>query len=87
VEPLGAGSNEEVLERVSRRDYYFDLRAVPEPARDWLMAKRLTRSIGNAWPEDPYQTSLGRQFDVLIHLHRVTAADLLSADLLSTARD
>ncbi|MFG2025332.1 erythromycin esterase family protein [Streptomyces sp. NPDC048825] len=78
VEPLGAGSNEEVLERVSHRDYYLDLRAVPEPTRDWLMAKRLTRSIGNAWPEDPYQTSLGRHFDVLIHLHRVTAADLLS---------
>ena len=78
VEPLGPGSNEEVLERVSRRDFYLDLRAVPEPARDWLMAKRLTRSIGNAWPEDPYQTSLGRQFDVLMHLHRVTAADLLS---------
>ncbi|WP_063732985.1 erythromycin esterase family protein [Streptomyces sp. RTd22] len=77
VDPLGAGSNEEVLERVSRRDYYLDLRAVPEPARDWLLTKRLTRSIGNAWPEDPYQTSLGRQFDVLIHLHRVTAADLL----------
>ncbi|MEU1475201.1 erythromycin esterase family protein [Streptomyces sp. NPDC005760] len=82
VKPLGAGSSEEVLERVSRRDYYVDLRAVPEPTRDWLMAKRLTRSIGNAWPEDPYQTSLGRRFDVLIHLHRVTAADLLP-----TARD
>jgi len=77
VEPLGAGSNEEVLERVSRRDYYLDLRTVPEPARDWLLAKRPTRSIGNAWPEDPYHTSLGCQFDVLIHLHRVTAADLL----------
>ncbi|WP_243766394.1 erythromycin esterase family protein [Streptomyces sp. GC420] len=82
VEPLGAGSNEEVLERVSRRDYYVELRAVSEPARDWLMAKRPTRSIGNAWPECPCQTSLGRHFDVLVHLHRVTAADLLS-----TARD
>ncbi|MFF8033117.1 MULTISPECIES: erythromycin esterase family protein [unclassified Streptomyces] len=82
VEPLGAGSNEEVLERVSRRDYYIDLRAVPGPARDWLMAKRPTRSIGNAWPEHPYQISLGRHFDVLVHLRRVTAADLLS-----TARD
>ncbi|MFJ8858143.1 erythromycin esterase family protein [Streptomyces sp. NPDC102451] len=77
VEPLGAGSNEEVLERVSRRDYYLDLRAAPAPVRDWLTAKRPTRSIGNAWPEDPYRTSLGRQFDVLVHLHRVTAADLL----------
>nr|WP_241267290.1 erythromycin esterase family protein [Streptomyces scabichelini] len=77
VKPLGAGSNEEVLERVARRDYFFDLRTVPEPARDWLMAMRPTRSIGNSWPEDPYETSLGRRFDVLIHLHRVTAADLL----------
>ncbi|HET6859546.1 MAG TPA: erythromycin esterase family protein [Streptomyces sp.] len=77
VKPLGSGSNEEVLERVSRRDYYVDLRAVPEPTRTWLMAERPTRSIGNAWPEDPYHTSLGRQFDVLVHLHRVTAADLL----------
>ncbi|MER5555222.1 erythromycin esterase family protein [Streptomyces sp. NPDC002793] len=77
VGPLGAGSNEEVLERVMRRDYYVDLRAVPGPTRGWLSEKRLTRSIGNAWPEDAYQTSLGRQFDVLVHLHRVTAADLL----------
>ncbi|MFD6274784.1 erythromycin esterase family protein [Streptomyces sp. NPDC060209] len=77
VEPLGAGSNEAVLERVSGRDYYLDLRAVPESAQDWLMAKRPTRSIGNSWPEALYETSLGRQFDVLIHLHRVTAADLL----------
>ncbi|MEV7108121.1 erythromycin esterase family protein [Streptomyces atroolivaceus] len=77
VEPLGVGSNEEVLERVMHRDYYLDLRTTSEPARGWLREKRLTRSIGNSWPEDPYQTSLGRQFDVLIHLHRVTAADLL----------
>jgi erythromycin esterase len=80
VKPLGAGSNEEVLERVSRRDYYLDLRAVSGPARDWLRAKRPTRSLGNAWPEDPYPTSLGCQFDVLIHLHRVTAADFLPTD-------
>ncbi|WP_395570379.1 erythromycin esterase family protein [Streptomyces sp. BK79] len=77
VEPLGAGSNEEVLARVAHRDYYVDLRAVSEPTRDWLITKRPTRSIGNAWPEPAYRTALGRHFDVLIHLHRVTAADLL----------
>ncbi|MFE6937126.1 erythromycin esterase family protein [Streptomyces sp. NPDC057699] len=80
VEPLGAGSNEEVLERVSRRDFYLDLRAAPTPVRGWLAERRPTRSIGNSWPEDAYRTSLGRQFDVLVHLHRVTAAHLLRTE-------
>ncbi|MFE9403119.1 erythromycin esterase family protein [Streptomyces sp. NPDC006530] len=77
VPPLGAGSNEEVLERVSPRDYYLDLRSASRPARSWLAVTRPTRSIGNAWPADVEQTSLGASFDILVHLHRVRAADRL----------
>ncbi|AYG83830.1 hypothetical protein DWB77_06031 [Streptomyces hundungensis] len=77
VPPLGAGSNEEVLERVSPRDFYLDLRAASRPARAWLAVTRPTRSIGNAWPAEVERTRLGASFDILIHLHRVRAADRL----------
>ncbi|WP_369380531.1 erythromycin esterase family protein [Streptomyces sp. cg36] len=77
VGPPGPGSNEEVLERVSPRDYYLDLRRVARPARDWLGAFRPTRSIGNSWPQEDEQVRLGPSFDVLVHLHRVTAAHRL----------
>ncbi|MFK8908746.1 erythromycin esterase family protein [Streptomyces sp. YS-3] len=77
VGPPGPGSNEEVLERVSRRDYYLDLRRVAGPAKEWLNSFRPTRSIGNSWPQDPEQVRLGPSFDVLVHLHRVTAAHRL----------
>ncbi|MFC0849236.1 erythromycin esterase family protein [Streptomyces noboritoensis] len=77
VGPPEPGSNEEVLERVSPRDYYLDLRKVANPAKDWLDAFRPTRSIGNSWPQDAEQVRLGPSFDVLVHLHRVTAAHRL----------
>ncbi len=77
VEPLGAGSNEEVLQRVSGRDYYLDMRDAPAAARKWLSTTRPTRNIGNAWPADPEQVRLVTSYDVLIHLHRVTASDRL----------
>ncbi|MET9669128.1 erythromycin esterase family protein [Streptomyces sp. NPDC006475] len=77
VGPPAPGSNEAVLERVSVKDYYLDLRSAPVAARTWLGVARPTRNIGNAWPAEPEQVRLVSSYDVLIHLHRVTAAGLL----------
>ncbi|WP_433570922.1 erythromycin esterase family protein [Streptomyces sp. CA-251247] len=77
VGPPAPGSNEAVLERVSVKDYYLDLRSAPTAARTWLGVARPTRNIGNAWPAEPEQVRLVSSYDVLIHLHRVTAAGLL----------
>ncbi|MFI1017232.1 erythromycin esterase family protein [Streptomyces sp. NPDC020965] len=77
VGPPDPGSNEETLARVSPRDYYLDMRTAPVAARQWLGEARPTRSIGNAWPDEPVPTRLAPSYDVLIHLHRITAADRL----------
>jgi erythromycin esterase len=74
--PAGPGSNEWTLDRVRFRDYVLDLRPVGSPAREWLARARPTRSIGTAYPDGPYDVALARTHDVLIHLHRVTAARL-----------
>ncbi|MFH8618519.1 erythromycin esterase family protein [Streptomyces sp. NPDC017979] len=77
VGPAGPGSNEEVLERVARRDYYLDLRTAPAAARAWADHARPTRSIGTAWPVPADSTRLLGTYDVLAHLPRITAADLI----------
>ncbi|MFC7306877.1 erythromycin esterase family protein [Streptomyces monticola] len=77
VGPAAQGSNERTLERVARGDYYLDLRTAPAAARAWLGVARPTRSIGTAWPAEPEPVRLGATFDVLVHLHRITAADRL----------
>lgn len=77
VGPTPSSSNEAILERVSDRDYYVDLRTTTGAARAWLEVARPTRSIGTVWPEEPRPVALARSFDVLIHLHRIAAADLL----------
>ncbi|MCX4822006.1 erythromycin esterase family protein [Streptomyces sp. NBC_01142] len=77
VGPPERGSNEHTLERVSRRDYYLDMRTAPAAARNWLGVVRQTRNIGNAWPAEEEPVRLAASYDVLIHLHRVTAADRL----------
>ncbi|MBD0744303.1 erythromycin esterase family protein [Streptomyces sp. CBMA152] len=77
VGPMAPGSNEATLERVSPHDYYLDMRTVPAAAKKWLDAFRPTRLIGNSWPEPIDQVRLGASFDVLVHLHRVTAAHRL----------
>ncbi|MEU9981457.1 erythromycin esterase family protein [Streptomyces sp. NPDC050856] len=79
---LGArppGTNEHTLERVAARDYCLDLRTAPGAARAWLDRPRPTLSIGTAWPWDlaDAPARLGASYDVLIHLHRITAARLL----------
>jgi len=74
--PAGPGSNERTLDQVRFTDYLVDLRTVGSPARAWLDKARPTRSIGTAYPEDPEDIALARSYDVLVHLHRVTAARL-----------
>ncbi|MEK8170214.1 erythromycin esterase family protein [Streptomyces sp. M19] len=51
----------------------------PAAARDWLDAPRRTRQIGTAYPEPEYPVALARSHDVVIHLRRVRAAELLPA--------
>ncbi|KNE83023.1 MULTISPECIES: erythromycin esterase family protein [Streptomyces] len=73
------GGNEHLLDRVRHRDYIVDLRTAPAPARAWLAEARPTRNIGAAWPVPEQDIALGEAHDVLIHLHRVTAAKPLPA--------
>ncbi|MFE5853697.1 erythromycin esterase family protein [Streptomyces sp. NPDC056500] len=77
VGPPEAGSAEVVLERVSRQSYTIDLRTVPSIARTWLNTARPVRSIGAGWPDPPQAVRLAPSYDVLIHLPRITPADLL----------
>ncbi|MFE0458403.1 erythromycin esterase family protein [Kitasatospora sp. NPDC058965] len=74
VGPPGPGSNEHTLEQVRRQDFYLDLRTVAPVARAWLSSARPTRSIGTDYPCPEVSKALGHSFDVLIHLHRVRAA-------------
>ncbi|OPC77822.1 hypothetical protein B4N89_36740 [Embleya scabrispora] len=74
---LGPGTpagNEHTLETVSDRDYYLDTRHAPASARAWLNNARPTRSLGAEWPIPEYENvNLKQSYDILIHLHRVTA--------------
>jgi erythromycin esterase len=76
VPPAPAGHNEHTLDQVRYRDFALDLRTAPPAARDWLNTARPTRSYGLYWSAGDPQTALARSYDVLIHLHRVTAAHL-----------
>lgn len=68
------GMNEYTLDKVRHDDYFLDLRTAPATAREWLGKSRLTKSIGTAFPDGPHQIRLAPTHDILIHLHRVTAA-------------
>ncbi len=72
-----AGNNEYTLDRVPYRDYLVDLRTLPRSTKDWLNVARPTRDIGTAYPWPDLPVNLAKSYDVLIHLHRVTAANLL----------
>ncbi|MFD3547470.1 erythromycin esterase family protein [Streptomyces sp. NPDC058655] len=75
------GSAEYTLDRVRAGDFVVDLRNAPGGARAWLAAPHPVKRIGTAYPApdtDP-RIALARSHDILIHLHRVTAARLLSA--------
>lgn len=71
-----SGTNEHTLDRVRFDDFYLDLRTAPPAARAWLDTARPTRTIGTLFPVDPADISLGRSYDVVIHLHDVRQADL-----------
>ncbi|RSM68510.1 erythromycin esterase [Amycolatopsis sp. WAC 01375] len=71
-----SGSNEHTLDQVRFEDFYLDVRTAQPPARAWLDVARPTRTIGTLFPVDPAAISLGRSYDVVIHLHDVRQADL-----------
>jgi erythromycin esterase len=73
--PAEPGSNEHTLDRVRYRDFIVDTRR--GPAKEWLMQSRPTRSFGLAYPDEVRSTALGVAYDLVIHLHRTTAAGLL----------
>ncbi|WUH99277.1 erythromycin esterase family protein [Spirillospora sp. NBC_00431] len=78
VGPAASGGNEHTLDKVRYRDFIFDTRTAPAVARHWLGQSRPTREIGAEYP-DQHQSiaALGTFYDVIIHLHRVHAANLL----------
>ncbi|MCZ0983487.1 erythromycin esterase family protein [Streptomyces diastatochromogenes] len=72
------GMNEHTLDRVRYRDFYLDLRTAPAPVRAWLDRARPVYDAGSTFTPSPQPTlALGRAYDILIHLHRVRAADKL----------
>lgn len=72
------GMHEHTLDQVGYRDFYVDLRAVPAKARIWLNRPRPVYDAGSTFTPDPLPTlAIGRAYDVLVHLHRVRAADKL----------
>ncbi|MEU0987613.1 hypothetical protein [Streptomyces sp. NPDC005953] len=62
---------------MSGQSYTVALRTVPSIARTWLNTARPVRSIGAGWPDPPQAVRLAPSYDVLIHLPRITPADLL----------
>ncbi|MFI1800479.1 erythromycin esterase family protein [Streptomyces sp. NPDC020379] len=75
--PAAPGSNEHTLDQVPYRNYVLDMRTAPAAARKWLAVARPTRNIGTDYPTPDYSTALGEGYDILVHLHRIRAADLL----------
>ncbi|KEF05360.1 MULTISPECIES: erythromycin esterase family protein [Streptomyces] len=67
-------TNEYVLDKVRHRNFYLDVRHAPLAARTWLNTTRPTRNIGTEFPHPDARVAIARSFDVLIHLHEVTAA-------------
>ncbi|MEV6910377.1 erythromycin esterase family protein [Amycolatopsis sp. NPDC051071] len=70
------GSNEDTLDKVRYEDFYLDVRTAPPAARAWLDTARPTRTIGTLFPVDLAAISLGRSYDVVVHLHDVRQTDL-----------
>ncbi|MGW4204431.1 erythromycin esterase family protein, partial [Streptomyces sp. NPDC004726] len=70
------GSNEHTLDKVRHRDYYVDLRkAGRNPAvGGWLDGSRPTFVVPGGYPNEPLPVSLGRSFDVIVHLNHVRAS-------------
>jgi erythromycin esterase len=73
-----AGNNEHTLDRVRYDDYAVDLRTLPRHTKQWLTVERSTRDIGSHYPTPDLPISLGKSYDLLIHVDTVTAAKRLS---------
>ncbi|MFJ6355209.1 MULTISPECIES: erythromycin esterase family protein [unclassified Streptomyces] len=72
------GMNEHTLDRVGYPDFYLDLRTASPTARTWLARARPVYDAGSIFVPDPQPTlALGPAYDILVHLHRVRAADEL----------
>ncbi|MFC0842233.1 erythromycin esterase family protein [Streptomyces noboritoensis] len=72
------GMNEYTLDRVGYRDFYLDLRTASPTARSWLDRARPVYDAGSTFTPSPLPTlALGPAYDILVHLHRVRAADTL----------
>ncbi|MEV8624421.1 erythromycin esterase family protein [Streptomyces sp. NPDC051079] len=70
--------NEHTLDRVGYPDFYLDLRTASPTARTWLARARPVYDAGSIFVPDPQPTlALGPAYDILVHLHRVRAADEL----------
>lgn len=74
--PAAPGSNEHTLDKVRLRDYFVDLREVTrDPAAGpWLRGARPTFVVPGSYPNETQDVSLARSFDVIVHLHRVSAS-------------
>ncbi|MGW6529174.1 erythromycin esterase family protein [Streptomyces venezuelae] len=79
VGPSAPGTTEHTLDRVRHRDYMVDLRTAPAPARAWLAEPRTVKNIAATYPwnDNAAQIRLAKTHDIVIHLHRVEAADML----------
>ncbi|MFD9334485.1 erythromycin esterase family protein [Streptomyces sp. NPDC060028] len=81
VGPAKPGSNEYTLDKVRHRDYVLDLRTTPPAARSWLATARPTWIIGGSYPGQngsEFQIALAQSHDIVIHLHRISAARFLT---------
>ncbi|MBV2153077.1 erythromycin esterase family protein [Kitasatospora sp. SUK 42] len=78
VPPATPDMTEYTLDRVRTGDYYLDLRRTPSAARAWLATPRPTYDAGTTFERDPLPTlAIGPAYDLLVHLHRVRAAEKL----------
>lgn len=78
---LGAparNATEHFLNTIAPTDYYLVLRTLPSPTRTWLSTPRPTHNIGMSYPEPTQRVALARSHDVVVHLHQVTRARLLT---------
>jgi erythromycin esterase len=78
VGPPGTTYNEHVLDQSRYRDYMVDLRDAPRALRDWARQPRPTRNIGALYPVPDEPLALGEFYDLVVHLHRIRAASLLT---------
>ncbi|MFC0624643.1 erythromycin esterase family protein [Kribbella deserti] len=84
--PAPAGYNEHTLDQVRYRDFLIDTRTAPAAARGWLDKTRPTRDVGTAYPDPDNLIALGRSYDLVVHLHRVTPARRLTSPLQRSLR-